>query len=141
MLRYQNKYRAVIKSRPEYVRGLVERLNDQGVECETPTVNHRARADVGRSCEHLEEEARRSGDAELARACDVIAGYLRGLRLAAPEREVLSAAQALVDPIKEFIARPREERVEALDGFCDELVACVGALESRLPLENAVARE
>ena len=141
MLRYQNKYRAVIKSRPEYVRGLVERLNDQGVECETPTVNHRARADVGRSCEHLEEEARRSGDAELARACDVIAGYLRGLRLAAPEREVLEAAQALVDPIKEFVARSREERVEVLDGFCDVMASRVGALESRLPLESAVATE
>ena len=32
MLRYQNKYRAVVKSRPEYVRGLVEKLNEQGVE-------------------------------------------------------------------------------------------------------------
>ena len=141
MLRYQNKYRAVIKSRPEYVRELVERLNGQGVECETPTVNHRVRADVGRSCERLEEEARRSGDAELARACDVIAGYLRGLRLGAPEREVLEAAQALVNPIKEFVARPPEERVGALNEFCDELVARVGALESRLPLESAVTRE
>ena len=141
MLRYQNKYRAVIKSRPEYVREMVERLNGQGVECDTPTVNHRVRADVGRSCERLEEEARRSGDAELARACDVIAGYLRGLRLGAPEREVLQAAQALVDPIKEFVARSPEERVGALDDFCDEMVARVGALESRLPLESAVTRE
>ena len=119
----------------------MERLNDQGVECEAPTVNHRVRADVGRSCERLEEEARRSGDAELARACDVIAGYLRGLRLAAPEREVLEAAQALVDPIKEFVARSREERVEVLDGFCDVMASRVGALESRLPLESAVATE
>ena len=34
MLRYQNKYRAVIKSRPEYVHDLVERLNAQGVACD-----------------------------------------------------------------------------------------------------------
>ena len=30
MLRYQNKYRAVIKSRPDYVHDMVERLNEQG---------------------------------------------------------------------------------------------------------------
>ena len=35
MLRYQNKYRAVIKSRPEYVKKLVEALNARGVACET----------------------------------------------------------------------------------------------------------
>ena len=46
MLRYQNKYRAVIKSRPDYVQDIVEKLKSQGVECETPQVNHRVRADL-----------------------------------------------------------------------------------------------
>ena len=74
MLRYQNKYRAVIKSRPDYVREMVEKLNDKGVECDTPQVNHRARADINDSSEALASEARRTGDAELA----------RGLRRAGP---------------------------------------------------------
>ena len=141
MLRYQNKYRAVIKSRPEYVRDMVERLNEQGVNCDAPHVNHRVRADVGQPCARLEEEARRSGDVELARACDVIANYLKGLRGGSAEVGVLEAAQALVDPIKEFVARPAEERVENLDGFCAVLVEQVGVLESRLPVEHAVTRE
>ena len=49
MLRYQNKYRAVIKSRPDYVQDIVEKLKAQGVACETPQVNHRVRADLQQS--------------------------------------------------------------------------------------------
>ena len=81
MLRYQNKYRAVIKSRPDYVKDMVDRLNEQGVACDTPQVNHRVRADLQASGEALTAEARRSGDAELARACDVLTQYLRGRRV------------------------------------------------------------
>ena len=61
MLRYQNKYRAVIKSRPEYVQKMVEALNARGVACETPQVNHRVRPDVGAACQTMVDEARRAG--------------------------------------------------------------------------------
>lgn len=30
MLRYQNKYRSTVRTRPELVRGVMERLNEQG---------------------------------------------------------------------------------------------------------------
>jgi len=133
MLRYQNKYRAVIKSRPEYVREIVGKLNDQGVACDAPTVNHRSRATVGEACGRLEEEARRFGDAELARACDTLADYLRGLRAVSRDQELIDAAQALIDPIKDFIARPEDDRAARLNDFCGVLAAQVGVLESRLP--------
>ena len=94
MLRYQNKYRAVLKSRPEYVQKLVEALNARGVPCETPQVNHRVRPDVAAACQTLTDEGRRSGDAELARACETLAKHLLGRR--GGEREALcEAAQAL----------------------------------------------
>ena len=134
MLRYQNKYRAVIKSRPEYVHELVNRLNEQGVACEPPTVNHRPRADVGLSCTRLEDEARRSGDAELARACDTIADYLRGLRMPSMDLSLIEAAQELISPIKEFIALPDKEA--HLIEFCTEITAKIGALEERIPGEG-----
>ena len=137
MLRYQNKYRAVLKSRPDYVRDMVERLNDRGVKCDAPQVSHRARADLGESCARLEQEGRRSGDVELARACDTLADYLRGVR-AAPDPALIDAAQALVAPIKEFVARPAEERAGLVDAFCAEMAARVGALESRLPANRSV---
>ena len=134
MLRYQNKYRAVIKSRPEYVQGLVQRLNEQGVVCDAPTVSHRTRASVGQSCMQLEEEARRSGDAELARACSTLAEYLRGLRMPAAAPELVEAAQELIVPIKEFVALP--DRSAHVDDFCAGIIDRIGRLEAQLTGKN-----
>ena len=36
MLRYQNKYRSMIKNSPDYVRSLVERLRTEGTPCRDP---------------------------------------------------------------------------------------------------------
>ena len=132
MLRYQNKYRAVIKSRPDYVRDMVEKLNEQGVECETPQVNHRARVDLQASSGELMAEARRSGDAELAKACDVLTQYLRAQRTAQPETGLTEAARALIGPIKEFVALGAQARMEAAGAFCEEISERIGQLEARL---------
>ena len=132
MLRYQNKYRAVIKSRPEYVRNIVEKLNEQGVACETPQVNHRVRADLQASSGELMQEARRSGDAELAKACDVLTQYLRLQRSQQPEEGVADAARALIGPIKEYVALDAAARMEAADAFCEQIAERIGELEARL---------
>ena len=132
MLRYQNKYRAVIKSRPDYVHDMVERLNAQGVACETPQVNHRARADLQASGEELVAEAKRSGDAELARACDVLTQYLRGMRGATPDDALAEAARDVIAPIKEFVALDAPARMEAAQAFCDDIIGRIGALEAKL---------
>ena len=132
MLRYQNKYRAVIKSRPDYVRALVEKLNGEGVMCDAPQVNHRSRSDLNASCIQLVDEAQRSGDAELARACDVIAKYLRQRRSVEAGEKLLGAAAELIAPIKDFLALPPEERVRELEPFCEDLAARIGAAEAEL---------
>ena len=132
MLRYQNKYRAVIKSRPDYVREIVEKLNAQGVDCDAPQVNHRARADLGQSSQALTSEAHRSGDAELARACDVLVQYLRGQRAQLQSPALVEAAQDLIDPIKNFIALTGQARTEAADEFCADIARRIGALEAQL---------
>lgn len=132
MLRYQNKYRAVIKSRPDYVRALVEKLNGEGVMCDAPQVNHRSRSDLNASCVRLTDEAQRSGDAELARACDVITKYLRQRRVADAGERPGSAAAELIAPIKDFLALPPEERARELEPFCEDLAAHIGAAEAEL---------
>ena len=132
MLRYQNKYRAVIKSRPEYVRTLVEKLNGEGIMCDTPQVNHRVRCDLGASCASLSEEGRRSGDPELARACEVIAAYLLRERENTVREGLNAAAQELIAPVKDFLALENEGRVQALESFCDEMTERIGALEACL---------
>ena len=134
MLRYQNKYRAVIKSRPEYVKKLVEALNARGVACETPQVNHRVRPDVGAACQTMVDEARRAGDAELARACETLARRLFSARTGANDA-LCEAAQELVDEAKVFLASPEEERGRALPEFCERLSERIGALETLLPVE------
>ena len=136
MLRYQNKYRAVIKSRPEYVREMVDKLNQKGVACEAPQVNHRARADLSESGGALVAEARRSGDAELARACDVLTQYLRSQRSPEADDRLAEAAQALVAPIKEFIALDAGARMEAAEEFCGDMSRRIGALEALLEGEG-----
>lgn len=132
MLRYQNKYRAVIKSRPDYVREMVDRLNAQGVECETPQVNHRVRADLCESGDALVSEARRSGDAELARACDVLTQFLRGRRTPSRDAALAGAARALIDPIKAYIALEPAARMEAAEEFCGDMALRIGEVESAL---------
>lgn len=128
MLRYQNKYRAVIKSRPDYVRALVDRLNSEGVACDAPQVNHRARSDLNASCERMVSEAQRSGDAELARACDTLAKYLCARREEAP----VSRAAELIRAIKDFLALPETERSAELAPFCELLAAQIGSAEEEL---------
>ena len=132
MLRYQNKYRAVIKSRPDYVQEMVEKLNEQGVACDAPQVNHRARADLQESSGALLEEARRSGDAELAKACDVLTQYLRAQRPANDGEGLADAARALVGPIKEFVALNATARAETADAFCEQIAERIGKLEALL---------
>ena len=129
MLRYQNKYRAIIKTRPEYVQQLVSRLNERGVACEAPQVNHRSRADLSQSGDALISEARRAGDAELAHACDVLTQYLRRQRASAAP-DVAQAAQAVIQPIKEFIALAPEVRMECAGDFCADMSQRIGALEA-----------
>jgi len=130
MLRYQNKYRAVIKSRPDYVHALVERLNSEGVNCDTPQVNHRAKSDLGASCSQLISEAQRAGDAELARACDVFTRYLRERYAPSP---LLAAVDGLLSPLKDFLALPEEAKVQEIGPFCENMAAQVGAVEAAMP--------
>ena len=127
MLRYQNKYRAVIKSRPDYVRSLVDRLNSEGVHCDTPQVNHRVKSDLNASCAQLVSEGQRSGDAELARACDVICRYLMERRM-----QPSSAVCDLIAPIKDFLALPEEERTAEIGPFCELLAERIGEAEEAM---------
>ena len=78
--------------------------------------------------------ARRTGDAELARACDAFRRLLEG---SAPDlTELTEAAQRVIRPFKEFAALPPERRVEALDGFIETLTERIGRFEAALPVPD-----
>jgi hypothetical protein len=101
------------------------------VECETPQVNHRIRADLQQSGDVLVSQARRTGDRELAHACDVLAQYLQGRRAPA-DNGLADAARDMIAPIKEFVALDAGARMEAAQAFCDDIARRIGALEAQL---------
>lgn len=134
MLRYQNKYRSVIKSRPEYVQLIVDQLQAEGVPCSAPSVNHRNRADLGEASNALTLAARRTGDAELVRACETFRRLMEG---SAPDLSALTqAAQQLIQPVKEFVARPAEEQHATLNAFVQTLTERIGVFEAALPQDE-----
>ena len=134
MLRYQNKYRSVIKSRPEYVQLIVDQLQAEGVHCSAPSVNHRSRVDLNEASTSLTLAARRTGDAELVRACEAFRRLMEG---SAPDLTALTeAAQRLIQPVKEFAARPVEEQHATLTQFIQTLTENIGVFEAALPQED-----
>ena len=132
MLRYQNKYRSVIKNRPEYVEKLVSSLNAQGVECDTPQVNHRPRADMRTALEGLGDQARRQTDPELVKAVETLTRFLSAQPTAVPGEAVQACTDAIVDHVRGFVVLPTQERIGGMDEFCAVLLSRVDALEAAL---------
>ena len=130
MLRYQNKYRAVIKTRPDYVRALVDRLNSEGIHCDTPQVNHRVKSDLNASCVQLVSEAQRAGDVELARACDVLCRHLQDRYT---PTQLTAAIGDLILPLKDFLALPEQRKFQEIGPFCENMAEKIGAVEAAMP--------
>lgn len=152
MLRYQNKYRSVIKSRPELVQQVVDKLMAEGVDVRPPEVKSRARVSLGEVVGQLTSGAQNQGDPELVRALSTIGEYLLGsksihtqgkgnlnvkldlYRMALDEQRsaaqtMSEAAMELITPIKEFLVIPKEDRLGQMDGFLDTLADRIGSLE------------
>lgn len=152
MLRYQNKYRSVLKARPELIRELQEKLRAEGIECTDAQLHPRPRASLPAAAQQLTAAAQQSADPELIRACETLSRLILASAApqppAAPQAEQLnrlnvrldlcrlslseqaetisqmqSAAYALECSVREFAARPPEERTSALSAFCDDLLS------------------
>lgn len=157
MLRYQNKYRSVLKSRPELIRETQEKLRAEGIECADALVHPRPRATLSDAAAQLTAAARQASDPELIRACDALTRLMLAqsspqpspraeqldrlnvrldlCRLSLAEQaEVIShlksAAHALELSVREFLLKSAEERADTLPAFCDSLTAHLGALEA-----------
>ncbi len=134
-LRYQNKYRAVLKSRPEYVKQLVEKLNGDGVECSAPEVSRRRRPSADDACRSLSESAYKSGDNDIVRACETFVALIESARrdekFQSPS--LVNAIQIFLKPIKNFLCMPEDDRRRELSGFTSEVKSMLGELEAQLP--------
>jgi len=156
MLRYQNKYRSVLRSRPEIIREALDQLKSEGIECPQPQVHARTRLSPEDALGQMAVSARKTGDSELIQACDVFARLIRNgraedgehtaqldrmnvrldlYRLALTDRTRLmrqfcETADEFSAAVKEYLICSRNERVERLDAFCDQLTERLGRLES-----------
>lgn len=148
MLRYQNKYRSVIKGRPDIVRAAVEKLRAEGVEVTPPEVTSRSRTSLDSAVNDLVGGAQRAGDAELVRALEAIGQRLFNggagkhvkldlYRMALDERQravesLIESATHLISPIKEYLGQPSATREQELDAFCRTMAARIGTLEESI---------
>lgn len=157
MLRYQNKYRSVLKNRPELISSVVEKLRQEGIDCPPVEVRQRSHAaSVPQACEMLREAAQGASDSELIRACETLTRLiLLGrteedrdertendrmnvkidlYRLALGEKEeklraLCDAADELTVRIKEYLILSEIEKQAQSDGFCRLMSECIGQLE------------
>ena len=130
MLRYQNKYRSVIKNRPDYVQQLVDELNAEGLECSAPQVNHRQRPDLKDAVDALGAEAALHSDPELARALDVLTRQLTGQREAERAGAIRQCTDSIIDHMRGFVVLPAQERISRADEFCAVLTARIDELRA-----------
>lgn len=66
MLRYQNKYRSTIRTRPDLVRRVMQRLGDQGIAFISPYADQAEDASGRQTLSQLKKRAQQSGDPQLS---------------------------------------------------------------------------
>ena len=125
MLRYQNKYRAMLKSRPDVVERVMERLRARGL---TPPAPYREHDEAGEGMERL--RALGAGDRRIADMLDTLEALIAGRR--APDAPLAAAARQTLECIRGFAALAPGEREDNWGEFICELVKRASALEHAL---------
>lgn len=140
MLRYQNKYRAVLRTQPTLVSRIVEELRAEGIPCPDPctdedTMNGGARV---QDCEPLYQsvldDLRLIGDEEAAR----FLGGLRGVTRLAAQRAVGRRRVEENDRQNVRINLLRLELMRKDEALLDARVRCEEAYSALLPLVCSV---
>ena len=161
MLRYQNKYRSTVRTRPDLVRKVMDDLAQEGI----PYVSPYTAEDTQDALPRLAQRAEQSGDMQLKQLFDSL-DHLLALALRPREAPIEqdSAAQrkadrlgaqcdmlrialddeqlrreslaretgAMVTMIKEYIALPAQERGMHTDAFCRQAAERLCAVECAL---------
>ncbi|MGN0772645.1 MAG: hypothetical protein ACI4MP_02505 [Candidatus Ventricola sp.] len=161
MLRYQNKYRSTIRTRPELVSRVMAQLSEEGVAYVNPYAGEALPEDD--ALPRLQKQAERSGDPQLAqlfssldhllalalapkapvqdsdaqRRADRLSAQLDLLRIALSDEQTRSAnlrteTEGMVTLLKEYIALPQSDRLSHADHFCEQAAARLSAVECAL---------
>ena len=157
MLRYQNKYRSTVRTRPGIVRRVMDRLNEQGRAFVSPYGQEAGGAELAA----LKNRAQESGDAHigqlfesldylLARAlekpaddggaqrrADRLGARCDMLRIALDDEQkrfgrLKSEAGGMVTFLKEYVALPETARQSGLQAFCEQAAQRLSRVECAL---------
>lgn len=154
MLRYQNKYRSTVRTRPELVRGVMERLNEQGRAYVSPYAGEESPVELTR----LKTRAKESGDAHIGQLFESL-DYLLARAMTRPEgnadaqrkadrlgarcdmlrialddehkrfERLQSEAGGMISLIKEYVALPEDARQTGLNAFCEQAAQSLSRVE------------
>ena len=138
MLRYQNKYRALLRKRPDLIEQICQELKDAGQPCPDMTVTIQEIApppaapetddpdalSILNGMNGLLRRASRNDQTESDRLKvqrDLLMMQLEDLQL---------AVKAAVTDCKDFLGYPPEERPTLLPAFCDAMTSHIARLET-----------
>lgn len=154
MLRYQNKYRTLLKHRPELIAQVCDELRQEGLPCpkadaldrddaafcdpeDSAAARLMAQPCVSAMLEGLKELLRRAARSEqtgdLQRAMDRMQ-VQQDLRRIAWEKDydtVSEHLENLMNLLREFIALPRDSQILQLDTFRDAAIDALSRAEQR----------
>ncbi|MGN1250199.1 MAG: hypothetical protein ACI4XW_08945 [Candidatus Spyradocola sp.] len=162
MLRYQNKYRSTIRSRPELVSRVMAQLTEEGVAYVNPYAGSEALPEHP-AMPVLQKQAELSGDPQLAqlfssldhllalalaprapaqdsdaqRRADRLSAQLDVLRIELDNEQTRSEhlrteTEGMVTLLKEYIALPKDDRLSHAEQFCEQAAARLSAVECAL---------
>ncbi|MDR2657160.1 MAG: hypothetical protein LBB86_04965 [Oscillospiraceae bacterium] len=104
MLRYQNKYRSLIKTRPDLVREVMDELEEEGVRCRDPFMGRGAHVSMAQT----ESRIRESGDPALQQLLSGLNALLS--RASDPEQSLaIERMQARQDMLQNELYEAREQ--------------------------------
>ena len=161
MLRYQNKYRSTVRSRPELVRRVMAQLTEEGVAYVNPYAGEAPPESP--AMPGLQKQAELSGDPQLAqlfssldhllalalaprtpvqdsdaqRRADRLSAQLDMLRIELDNEQTRSEhlrteTEGMVTLLKEYIALPKDDRLSHAEQFCEQAAARLSAVECAL---------
>lgn len=138
MLRYQNKYRSILRKKPDLIAQVCRELKEEGVDCPSPVsvtvrpisspAEEPADPDVQAILRGVSALARRAAGQEAVAENDRLK-VQRDLLLMQVE-DLQLAAREMVGQCKDFLGAAPEERVRRLPFFCEGLALQTAKLES-----------
>lgn len=164
MLRYQNKYRSLIKNRPDLVEQVLREMEAQGVSCMDPRAQSRPRRAPLQMEQPDYEDAPGYADPDLVQMLSTINRLVRNatarpteliverdklsvrndlLRLELADRQahaerLADACESMLACVKQFMGMESTRRTQEIDGFCGQMIEHASMVENAMTFSAGI---